>query len=64
MTLGVLAAWRRRGVGKKFLRRVLANLAHYPSVGEIYLHVQTSNQEAVRFYKVRTNIPHPNRLNT
>lgn len=52
MTLGVLAAWRRRGVGTHLLRRALDNLARYPSVREVYLHVQTSNQEAVAFYKV------------
>lgn len=52
MTLGVLAAWRRHGVGKQLLLRVMSNLARYPSVGEVYLHVQTSNQEAVKFYEV------------
>lgn len=52
MTLGVLATWRRRGVGNQMLLRVLGNLTRYPSVGEVYLHVQTSNEDAVRFYKV------------
>lgn len=52
MTLGVLAPWRRRGVGKQLLLRILSNLARYPSVGEVYLHVQTSNHEAVKFYEV------------
>ncbi|CAM9444772.1 unnamed protein product [Sphacelaria rigidula] len=51
MTLGVLAPWRRRGVGKQLLLRILSNLARYPSVGEVYLHVQTSNHEAVKFYE-------------
>lgn len=54
MTLGVLAGWRRRAIGTKLLRRVLDSLARYPSVGEVYLHVQTSNEEAVEFYKVRS----------
>lgn len=52
MTLGVLATWRRRGIGSKLLSHVLANLEQHPSVGEVYLHVQTSNEEAVHFYKV------------
>lgn len=51
MTLGVLAAWRRRAIGTHLLRRVLDSLPRYPSVREVYLHVQTSNQEAVGFYK-------------
>lgn len=56
MTLGVLAAWRRRAIGTHLLRRVLDSLPRYPSVREVYLHVQTSNQEAVGFYKVRTSV--------
>ncbi|CAM9432937.1 unnamed protein product [Ascophyllum nodosum] len=51
MTLGVLAPWRRRGIGTQLLRRMLANLEHHPSVQEVYLHVQTSNQDAVEFYQ-------------
>ncbi|CAM9123073.1 unnamed protein product [Discosporangium mesarthrocarpum] len=51
MTLGVLATWRRRGIGSKLLLRALDNLSHYKEMKEIYLHVQTSNQDAVDFYK-------------
>lgn len=53
MTLGVLATWRRRGIGTQLLRRVLASLPRYPSIGEIYLHVQTKNDEATGFYQVK-----------
>lgn len=52
MTLGVLAAWRRRAIGTQLLRRVLGCLPRYPSVGQLYLHVQTNNEEAIGFYKV------------
>lgn len=53
MTLGVLAVWRRRNIGTKLLRRVLDSLPRYPSVEEVYLHVQINNGEAVGFYEVR-----------
>lgn len=56
MTLGVLAAWRRRAVGSQLLHHVLASLPRYPLVGEVYLHVQTNNQEAVGFYKVSRDL--------
>ncbi|CAN0485030.1 unnamed protein product, partial [Phaeothamnion confervicola] len=46
-----LAAYRSRGVGAKMLRLALANLERYPQLREIYLHVQTSNGEALRFYE-------------
>eukprot|EP00897_Mesotaenium_endlicherianum_P003622 jgi/Mesen1/3288/ME000191S02429 len=51
MTLGVLAPYRRRGIGSKLLRHVLSLCEQDPSVEEIYLHVQTSNDEALEFYK-------------
>ncbi|CAM9474526.1 unnamed protein product, partial [Ectocarpus sp. 8 AP-2014] len=51
MTLGVLATWRRRNIGTHLLRRVLESLPRHPSVKEVYLHVQTNNDEAVGFYK-------------
>ncbi|CAB1112024.1 unnamed protein product [Ectocarpus sp. CCAP 1310/34] len=53
MTLGVLATWRRRNIGTHLLRRVLESLPRHPSVKEVYLHVQTNNDEAVGFYKVK-----------
>ncbi|CAM9765383.1 unnamed protein product, partial [Ectocarpus fasciculatus] len=51
MTLGVLATWRRRNIGTHLLGRVLGSLPRHPSVKEVYLHVQTNNDEAVGFYK-------------
>ncbi|CAM9106897.1 unnamed protein product [Choristocarpus tenellus] len=56
MTLGVLASWRRRGIGSKLLRRAITNLLHYPNIREIYLHVQTSNQEAAHGFCVEAKI--------
>lgn len=53
MTLGVLAAWRQRNIGTQLLGRVLDSLPRHPLVGELYLHVQTNNNEAIGFYKVR-----------
>lgn len=53
MTLGVTATWRRRGIGSQLLRHVLGNLTRHPSIRVISLHVQTTNVEAVGFYKVK-----------
>ena len=52
MTLGVLAPYRGRGVGKRLLVRALSE-AQKEAAGpdEVYLHVQTSNAEAIAFYK-------------
>lgn len=53
MTLGVLAAYRGRGIGTKLLESVLEAARGPPHAGtldEIYLHVQTSNEDAIHFY--------------
>jgi len=50
MTLGVLAAYRRRSIGKKLLMRTLEALESRPDITEIYLHVQVSNDTAIQFY--------------
>ena len=56
MTLAVLAAYRDRGVGTALLRSVLDHFeehkdeARYAGVLEIALHVQISNEDALRFY--------------
>lgn len=56
MTLAVLAAYRDRGVGTALLRSVLDHFeehkdeARYAGVLEIALHVQISNDDALRFY--------------
>jgi len=58
MTLGVLAAYRGRGAGSQLIQSVLD---YYESekdeslakVTEICLHVQISNQDAIKFYAER-----------
>jgi len=55
MTLGVLAAYRGRQIGTKLVRSVLDHLEEhaddrYAAVDEIVLHVQTSNEGAIKFY--------------
>eukprot|EP00276_Gloeochaete_wittrockiana_P020386 CAMPEP_0184351578 /NCGR_PEP_ID=MMETSP1089-20130417/43725_1 /TAXON_ID=38269 ORGANISM="Gloeochaete wittrockiana, Strain SAG46.84" /NCGR_SAMPLE_ID=MMETSP1089 /ASSEMBLY_ACC=CAM_ASM_000445 /LENGTH=156 /DNA_ID=CAMNT_0026684983 /DNA_START=1 /DNA_END=468 /DNA_ORIENTATION=+ len=52
MTLGVLAPYRRGGVGKVLLEWVLNELApKHPQVKRVYLHVQEGNDEAFAFYQ-------------
>ncbi|XP_070038588.1 uncharacterized protein [Nicotiana tomentosiformis] len=50
MTLGVLAPYRGLGIGTKLLNHVL-DLCTKQNIKEIYLHVQTSNEDAINFYK-------------
>ncbi|XP_059643358.1 uncharacterized protein LOC132285204 [Cornus florida] len=50
MTLGVLAPYRGLGIGTKLLNHVL-DLCYKQSISEIYLHVQTNNEDAINFYK-------------
>ncbi|KAJ4749531.1 N-alpha-acetyltransferase 50 [Rhynchospora pubera] len=50
MTLGVLAPYRRLGIGKKLLTHVL-DLCAKQNISDIYLHVQTNNDDAIGFYK-------------
>jgi N-alpha-acetyltransferase 50 len=54
MTLGVLAPYRERGIGRRLLDYVLENALSSPAgsdVTEVYLHVQVDNDEAVSFYE-------------
>jgi N-alpha-acetyltransferase 50 len=54
MTLGVLAPYRERGIGRRLLTYVLENALASPAaadVTEIYLHVQVNNDEALSFYE-------------
>jgi ribosomal protein S18 acetylase RimI-like enzyme len=51
MTLGCLAAYRSRGIGTKLLNSVLEACEADDEIEEIYLHVQTSNADAINFYK-------------
>jgi ribosomal protein S18 acetylase RimI-like enzyme len=54
MTLGVLAAYRERGIGRRLITHVLDTALSSPSASddtEVYLHVQVGNDEALAFYK-------------
>jgi N-alpha-acetyltransferase 50 len=54
MTIGVLAAYRRRRIGRQLLDRVLHAVEKggdvLGEVTEVYLHVQTCNDAALDFY--------------
>ncbi|MBA0553860.1 hypothetical protein Golob_013003, partial [Gossypium lobatum] len=50
MTLGVLAPYRGLGIGTRLLNHVL-DLCSKQKIPEIYLHVQTNNEDAINFYK-------------
>ncbi|CAH8281872.1 unnamed protein product [Eruca vesicaria subsp. sativa] len=50
MTLGVLAPYRGIGIGSKLLNHVL-DMCTKQNMSEIYLHVQTNNEDAINFYK-------------
>ncbi|KAI9144085.1 acyl-CoA N-acyltransferase [Paraphysoderma sedebokerense] len=51
MTLGVLAAYRRLGIGTDLLNHILTHAQSDPKAAEVWLHVQTSNTDALDFYK-------------
>jgi len=59
MTLGVLAPYRRYGIGTKLLDHILEQsesqrkATPQQPVKSLYLHVQTTNQEAVDWYTKR-----------
>mmetsp|Transcript_1530 Transcript_1530/g.3922 ORF Transcript_1530/g.3922 Transcript_1530/m.3922 type:complete len:156 (-) Transcript_1530:416-883(-) len=50
MTLGVLAPYRDLGVGTYLLQHSLRVASEDPNIEEAYLHVQTNNDGAIRFY--------------
>ncbi|KAF9154099.1 N-alpha-acetyltransferase 50 [Linnemannia schmuckeri] len=55
-TLGVLAPYRRLGLGSEMLKHILeqANLpvaAGQAKIAKVYMHVQSNNEEALEFYK-------------
>ncbi|KNE61357.1 hypothetical protein AMAG_06186 [Allomyces macrogynus ATCC 38327] len=50
MTLGVMSVYRRLGIGSLLIEYVLRNARMDPACTGIRLHVQTSNEEAQRFY--------------
>ncbi|KAG0275360.1 N-alpha-acetyltransferase 50 [Linnemannia exigua] len=56
-TLGVLAPYRRLGLGSEMLKHILEQAklsltaAGQAKVAKVYLHVQSNNEEALEFYK-------------
>ena len=51
MTLGVLPPYRGRAVGTNLLRHSIKEALEEPLVDEVYLHVQSNNEDAINFYK-------------
>mmetsp|Transcript_12326 Transcript_12326/g.29272 ORF Transcript_12326/g.29272 Transcript_12326/m.29272 type:complete len:186 (+) Transcript_12326:392-949(+) len=51
VTLAVLPAYRCLGIGGQLLERVLKAVQFDENIEEASLHVQTTNEEAIRFYK-------------
>ncbi|KAJ1856960.1 hypothetical protein LPJ57_007160 [Coemansia sp. RSA 486] len=50
MTLGVLAPYRRLGIGRLLLRNAIEFASKDPTVRRVILHVQIDNDDALRFY--------------
>ncbi|XP_067939364.1 N-alpha-acetyltransferase 50-like [Watersipora subatra] len=50
MTLGVLAPYRRYGLGALMLKHVLDLCERDGNFDSVYLHVQISNEDAIKFY--------------
>ena len=50
MTISILPAYRRRGIGKQLLDHIIDTALKNPAIIEAYLHVQTSNEDAKNFY--------------
>lgn len=51
MTLGVLEPYRRLGLGSQLLQHIIEQAKLAKDISQVYLHVQTNNQQAVDFYK-------------
>lgn len=57
MTLATLAPYRNRGIGSALLNSLISYYESHATdpalstVDEIMLHVQTSNEDAIRFYQ-------------
>mmetsp|Transcript_43313 Transcript_43313/g.72017 ORF Transcript_43313/g.72017 Transcript_43313/m.72017 type:complete len:179 (-) Transcript_43313:183-719(-) len=51
MTIGVLAPYRRLGIGTQLLQQVLHACSQQPDCEAIYLHVQVNNDDAIDFYQ-------------
>jgi ribosomal protein S18 acetylase RimI-like enzyme len=50
LVLAVLAPYRGRGVGSELLGAALEAAEKQPEIKEVYLHVWTANEDAIRFY--------------
>ena len=59
MTLGVLPPYRGRGVGRQLLAHTLEEARKQDKAAEIYLHVQTNNDDALNFYKYEPALRRP-----
>ncbi|KAK9762078.1 N-alpha-acetyltransferase 50 [Basidiobolus ranarum] len=51
MTLGVLSPYRRCGLGSILLQHIFKECEKEENIQKIYLHVQTGNEEALKFYE-------------
>ena len=51
MTIGVLAPYRRLGIGAQLLKQTLEACEKAADCVEVYLHVQVGNEAALDFYK-------------
>lgn len=51
MTLGCLPSYRRLGIASKLLNYILDYAHNVGNFDNVYLHVQTNNQEAILFYR-------------
>ena len=51
LTFGVLEAYRKHGIGQKIFEELMELAKKDPEIKKIYLHVQISNEKAIRFYK-------------
>lgn len=51
MTLGVLEPYRRLGLGSQLLQHILEQAKLAKDISKVYLHVQTTNNQGVKFYK-------------
>ena len=50
MTLGLYAPQRSRGIGSRLLTNSLNEASEDENIVDAYLHVQTNNDEAIKFY--------------
>ncbi|KAG0231839.1 N-alpha-acetyltransferase 50 [Actinomortierella wolfii] len=50
-TLGVLAPYRQLGLATALLEHIMTHAAENKKIRKVYLHVQTTNEEALAFYK-------------